>query len=130
MLEGGVWRTVAGRRIFIKNGQSLTDAMKNSGKFQKDNLQKKLKNQLKKEDEEIQEIEEDIESFKKGKSDIYEDMKTEQFKKILKHLGIKPPNVLNKIERIGYDGTFTTIGRVSIRELKTFGEVLRKVIES
>lgn len=33
MFEDGVWRTVAGRRIFIKNGQSLTDAMKNSGKF-------------------------------------------------------------------------------------------------
>lgn len=47
MLENGVWRTVAGRRIFIKNGQSLTDAMKNSGKFQKDSLQKKIKKQFK-----------------------------------------------------------------------------------
>ena len=35
MLENGVWRTVAGRRIFIKEGQSLTDAMKESGKFNK-----------------------------------------------------------------------------------------------
>lgn len=32
-MEDGVWRTVGGRRIFIKEGQSLTDAMKNSGKF-------------------------------------------------------------------------------------------------
>lgn len=30
---GGVWRTVKGRRIFIKDGQSLTDAMKESGKY-------------------------------------------------------------------------------------------------
>jgi len=30
---GGVWRTVGGRRIFIKDGQSLEDAMKQSGKF-------------------------------------------------------------------------------------------------
>ena len=29
----GVWRTVGGRRIFIKKGQSLSDAMKESGKF-------------------------------------------------------------------------------------------------
>lgn len=29
----GVWRTVGGRRIFIKYGQSLTDAMRTSGKF-------------------------------------------------------------------------------------------------
>lgn len=30
---GGVWRTVGGRRIFIKDGQSLEEAMKESGKF-------------------------------------------------------------------------------------------------
>lgn len=29
----GVWRTVSGRRIFIKDGQSITEAMKDSGKF-------------------------------------------------------------------------------------------------
>lgn len=32
---GGVWRTVGGRRIFIKNGQDLSTAMKESGKFNK-----------------------------------------------------------------------------------------------
>lgn len=31
----GVWRTVGGRRIFIKNGEDLATAMKNSGKFKK-----------------------------------------------------------------------------------------------
>ena len=31
--EDGVWRTVGGRRIFIKKGQNLSDAMKDSGKF-------------------------------------------------------------------------------------------------
>ena len=30
---GGVWRTIAGRRVFIQKGQSLSDAMKKSGKF-------------------------------------------------------------------------------------------------
>ena len=30
---GGVWRTVGGRRIFIKDGQNIKDAMKKSGKF-------------------------------------------------------------------------------------------------
>lgn len=30
---GGVWRTVEGRRIFIKDGEDLATAMKNSGKF-------------------------------------------------------------------------------------------------
>ena len=30
---GGVWRTIGGRHIFIKDGQSLSSAMKKSGKF-------------------------------------------------------------------------------------------------
>lgn len=30
---GGVWRTIGGRRIFIKDSQSLSTAMKESGKF-------------------------------------------------------------------------------------------------
>ena len=29
--EDGVWRTISGRRVFIKKGQSLTDAMKEIG---------------------------------------------------------------------------------------------------
>lgn len=33
MADGGVWRTISGRRVFIKDGQSLTDAMRDSGKF-------------------------------------------------------------------------------------------------
>lgn len=32
---GGVWRTVGGRRIFIKDGQDLATAMRESGKFKK-----------------------------------------------------------------------------------------------
>lgn len=33
MEENGVWRTISGRRVFIADGQTLTEAMKNSGKF-------------------------------------------------------------------------------------------------
>lgn len=36
MFEDGVWRTIGKRRVFIKNGQSLSDAMKESKKFVKD----------------------------------------------------------------------------------------------
>ncbi len=35
--KNGVWRTVGGRRIFIQKGESLTNAMKRSGKFKKEN---------------------------------------------------------------------------------------------
>lgn len=35
---GGVWRTVGGRRIFIKDGQDLSTAMRESGKFQRSDM--------------------------------------------------------------------------------------------
>ena len=31
----GVWRTIGGRRVFIKDGDDLATAMKKSGKFKK-----------------------------------------------------------------------------------------------
>lgn len=40
---GGVWRTVGGRRIFIKDGEDLETAMKNSGKFGKEKEDKNKK---------------------------------------------------------------------------------------
>ena len=33
MANDGVWRTIGGRRVYIKTGQLLEDAMKESGKF-------------------------------------------------------------------------------------------------
>lgn len=35
MEEDGVWRTISGRRVFIRNGESLSEAMRRSGKFEK-----------------------------------------------------------------------------------------------
>ena len=45
MAEDGVWRTVGGRRIFIKDGEDLETAMKNSGKFNNDGKYTKTKMQ-------------------------------------------------------------------------------------
>ena len=39
---GGVWRTIGGRKVFIKDGQSLEDAMKESGKFKRQTKQQEL----------------------------------------------------------------------------------------
>ena len=38
----GIWRTVGGRRIFIRNDQTLADAMKESGKFKREVAQREL----------------------------------------------------------------------------------------
>lgn len=38
--EKGVWRTICGRKVFIAEGQTLTEAMKASGKFSKGDIKK------------------------------------------------------------------------------------------
>lgn len=40
-MEQGVWRTIGGRRVFIKNGKDLATAMQESGKFKKVDSPKK-----------------------------------------------------------------------------------------
>lgn len=42
--EEGVWRTISGRRVFIRTGQSLSDAMKESGKFK--NMRKDIQDNV------------------------------------------------------------------------------------
>ena len=51
---GGVWRTIGGRRVFIKDGEDLSTAMKNSGKF-KNTKTSKGKSEKKEEKKEITE---------------------------------------------------------------------------
>lgn len=52
--EGGVWRTVGGRRIFIKDGEDLETAMKNSGKFKNTKITEQGKSNRKEVSEKIQ----------------------------------------------------------------------------
>jgi hypothetical protein len=44
---GGVWRTVGGRRIFIKDGEDLETAMNKSGKFSEKEINKNEDNKYK-----------------------------------------------------------------------------------
>lgn len=70
---GGVWRTVGGRRIFIKDGQTLSQAMKESGKFpNKESREKNNENNHNKNYNNI----ESFESLKK-----YENMDDEEYTK-------------------------------------------------
>ena len=57
----GVWRTIGGRRVFIKTGQSLADAMIESGKF------KNIRSEYRKAKEEIKEEEDKNEEPEKKK---------------------------------------------------------------
>lgn len=71
--EDGVWRTVGGRRIFIRNGQSLADAMVKSGKFTK------LRETYKKHKEKKQEEKEKKEWDEKVKKPTEENAKNKGF---------------------------------------------------
>ena len=92
-MEDGVWRTISGRRVFIKEGQSLTEAMRESGKFKDNNVKEKLKKQFHKKEElskedKIKQLEEELEKtqgfLQKGKlkeqiealKNGYEDLET------------------------------------------------------
>jgi len=48
-INEGVWRTIGGRRVFIRTGKSLSQAMKESGKFKSAKRGKKSDEELKKE---------------------------------------------------------------------------------
>jgi hypothetical protein len=69
----GIWRTVRGRRIFIANGQSLSEAMAKSGKFK--SLKDKSENSLM--SEHIQKLE-NLKSSEDGTFDL-ETGKTKEY---------------------------------------------------
>lgn len=62
----GAWRTVRGRRVFIKEGQSLTDAMRESGKFKDKSNSYKILN------------EDEIEKFQKSSDECYNKLTSDE----------------------------------------------------
>lgn len=80
---GGVWRTVGGRRIFIKDGEDLGSSMKNSGKFKgkKESKKELTENERKKKIEELEKKKEETVGFlQKGAIQEEIDMLKDNFK--------------------------------------------------
>lgn len=67
----GVWRTVGGRRIFIRNGQDLASAMKESGKFNLSKKQKKVSDELN--EKARQRAQDDIKEYLNGNNKDWEE---------------------------------------------------------
>jgi len=59
MNDEGVWRTIRGKRIFIKYGEDLVSAMKRSGKF-KENKNLPMRETLKKAQKDLEKQEERV----------------------------------------------------------------------
>lgn len=66
---GGVWRTIGGRRVFIKDGQDLASAMKESGKFKSTKTSKKGKDEVKERLEIAKDIAKELDPSLKNASD-------------------------------------------------------------
>ena len=94
---GGVWRTVGGRRIFIKDGEDLATAMKKSGKFK----EKEIKNKDNKEEKSIydmndEELEEELKNIDENINDIIQKLIETENENLDKWLEEK-----NKLEKNG-----------------------------
>ena len=81
--ENGVWRTVGGRRIFIRNGQDLSSAMKESGKFRKSKSLKDVNEEYDKKIESQRELTKILDSERKFATRKYGELdnETELYKK-------------------------------------------------
>jgi hypothetical protein len=106
MEEKGVWRTVGGRRIFIAEGQSLSDAMKNSSKKSSKIDNNKIK-QLEKDVEDAKglfaraEARDKLEAYKEGYDNVedYHKSKKEKKEKLIEEEKKKQEEIRIKKEK-------------------------------
>lgn len=85
----GVWRTIGGRRVFIRTGQSLSDAMRESGKFKtKSGKVKKEDSSKEAKEENIDKEEKNLSRAEKNKG-LYEQLEKEQKKDISTNDAVK-----------------------------------------
>ena len=118
--EKGVWRTIGGRRVFIKEGQDLASAMKESGKFKsaskiskkdEDDIKKSMQKvaeqyeQDKKEDKVAERLKENEANERKIRSEAIDNQKwlTEKDEKWLREQGHKE-ELENKIKNFKPSG--------------------------
>lgn len=136
---GGVWRTIGRRRVFIKTGQTLSSAMKESGKFK--TIKNKIIEKNKEKEEKIEQIEKDgyidienvtfqsedygkyIEENDKGRIERFKTvLLTGEDEEIFKYKDIIDPIVLRKEKVNGkwkiYDGQHRYIAYKQLGYLK------------
>lgn len=117
--EDGVWKTIRGRRIFIRKGESLTDAMRKSGKFEihgpDDPKIKKANKPYEKEDakrakqyEKDQELRKTIQNKKELRKRLEQMKKSGKFKEILGEPSPTKKSIkaLNEIDKLAGDNKY------------------------
>ena len=115
MEENGVWRTVGGRRIFIKEGQDLASAMKESGKFGKkeENLSK-----------ELQDIQE--KTIKDYEEEIFDIFNLEQYSADdIKRSKVFDDDINDKINKVAFNKNY----EITTQEVKQIKDNIYKEYE-
>lgn len=102
--EGGVWRTIGGRRVFIKDGEDLATAMKQSGKFKN--------------------IKENYADFAKEIKGKIEELKSDRYEDGTYDIDTKESVNFNS----GYQATFQQLNDKYTD--KEFGELVKKYADS
>ena len=151
--EKGVWRTIGGRRVFIKEGQDLASAMKESGKFKsaskiskkdEDDIKKSMQKvaeqyeQDKKEDKVAERLKENeanerkIRSEATGKDKVLEDFKNsdgskENFEKALNKISEMEYN--NEINPDEYKESISKIQKEYVEKNRKANEPIEKRLE-
>ena len=133
---GGVWRTVGGRRIFIKDGQDLASAMKESGKFlskeekaeksvlirrERDKIAKKLRRKGLSE-EDYKKLKEEKDRLTEEKSKLDKDL-TEEDLKNARHR-IEQRENESKLPKINIENEEKSFNNLMNSELKNIKEEL------
>lgn len=111
-MADGVWRTISGRRVFIKDGQSVSDAMKASGKFKDKKESSDEEKQFNRSREE--EMIEDMKSVDKSKYSNIDDYK-EKLDDVIR----EKYDYLDKDQRQAIVNSFIEKGDKSKIEFKT-----------
>lgn len=111
----GVWRTVGGRRIFIKNGQDLASAMKESGKFKKSKTE--VKDEQKKFGEQ-KEWEKNNKQYFRGDEGKPVSERTGEPYKETSHNNIRERDVKDLLKELNDEGSDFTFGDAIIKDGK------------
>ncbi|MDE6474778.1 MAG: hypothetical protein K2L70_06735 [Clostridia bacterium] len=103
----GRWRTICGRKVFIKKGQSVSEAMRTSGKFSKEDINNATKSPQEKSktascrvrvEEKVQRVNEDKDTVAKSKDENVEKKMTPTEKIASVHIDFDNDNILPKLD--------------------------------
>lgn len=95
--EDGVWRTIGGRKVFIRKGQNLADAMIESGKFKGQKNKPGMRESFREQKE--KDLKEEEELYKKSQEQQTREAEKERQEKFRENAELYPPQKVQSIDK-------------------------------